>query len=182
MRLTRSWELGGYAGAARVESKFIQTSAVDPVIAILLGIKSTSQIVHRITTRPNVSARLSRAFHNGSIFTTYSMGVNPGNGLFLTSYTSSLMAGYGYTGLRRWSVSANGGIVWSNADATISGRYSTATGTVALARRLFRFTHFTLTAAVRQHDSRDFSGYRRLVYSISAGVSITPGELPVRLW
>lgn len=100
LQITRLLEFTGYAGFARAESKFVQTVAVDPAIAALLGISKGTQVVHTIDYLPNVSGRLSQTFQRGVAYVSGGHTVVPGNGLFLTSYATTLLGGYTYTGIR----------------------------------------------------------------------------------
>src|SRR5205823_3904444 len=53
IRINKSAEISGYAGFLRVESTFLQATAVDPVIQVLLGVQSTVQLVHTLRYVPN---------------------------------------------------------------------------------------------------------------------------------
>lgn len=69
VRISRSVEFSGYGGVMRVESKFIQTLAVDPAIAALLGLAADSQIgqqiYHTIDTIPYWERASPRWFRGG---------------------------------------------------------------------------------------------------------------------
>ena len=113
--LSRRAEISGYAGAGRMESKFIQTVPVDPAIAALLGIGSATQVAHSIQYVPTVTGRFSLTFSKGVAYVSGGHSITPGNGLFLTSTATKLLAGYTYTGVRRWSFNMEGGYMRSNA-------------------------------------------------------------------
>src|ERR1035441_5949841 len=83
---------------------FIQNVTLDPNVSALLGFITTSALVHRVNWVPNFSGRLSKTFHRGVLYGAGGESVSPGNGLFLTSRAATVTAGYGYTGLRRWSL------------------------------------------------------------------------------
>src|SRR5262249_43096726 len=80
LRVSRNVEFSGYAGLMRVESKFEQTVAIDPVIAALLGISGTPEILHSIKYIPNLAGRLSRTYHTGVLYISGGHSVYPGNG------------------------------------------------------------------------------------------------------
>ena len=181
MRPTRRLELSFMAGVDRVESTFLLTQSIDPVIAALLGVTSTTQISHTLGYRPYSEGRLSRVFARGVVFVSGGSGVTPGNGVFLTSYSNRAIAGYQFTGLRRWSFSAQGGENWSEATGNIAGRYRGATGTVTVSRSLGGSAHLTSSFSVRQYDSPDFGNYNRLIYNATVGIGFTPGNIPLRI-
>lgn len=182
MRMSRRNEFSAYAGVTRVESKFIQTVPIDPAIAALLGIATTPQIFHSIGYHPTVSGRLSRSLYHGIVYGNAALGVSGGNGLFLTSYQKTISGGYAYTGLRHWSANASMNATWSRADANVSGDYRTSTATLALSRRLTSALFLTLNGSARQYGSAAFHNYNRLIYTFDAGISFSPGELPLRAW
>ena len=81
-QLSRWWEVSGYVGAARVETKFVQSVPVDPAVAAIIGITESSEVVYSVRYVPNVMGRLSRTFHKGVWFVSAGHLVTPGNGLF----------------------------------------------------------------------------------------------------
>jgi len=181
-RITRFWEITGYGGALRMESKYLQTEAVDPVIAALLGITSTSFIRHTIEWVPSYSLRASRTFSRGVAYGTVSSTVTPGNGLFLTSKVLMYSGGYTYTGLRRWSFAA---AVVDSRGASISnviGAYDSLSGTVTLSRQIGGSFHFVTSYALRKYSSPNFDQYNRVVNEARVGVGFTPGDVPLRIW
>jgi hypothetical protein len=175
-------ELSAYAGATHIESKSQITTQTDPVIAALLGIRETSQIVHYLAWTPNFGVRISRRVPQGILTAAVTHGVSPGNGLFMTSKTLTVNAGYSYLGLRRWSASIQGSYYSSNAVVGATGSYGSASGGLRLSRKIGRSLHFIATHNVRQYDSATFARYRRLINELSLGLAFTPGELPLRVW
>jgi hypothetical protein len=182
VRLTRNLEFSAYGGVMRAESKFISLTPVDPIIQALLGITAAPQISHSINWIPNGAGRLAKKYRAGVLYFTAGHTITPGNGLFLTSFTTSLYGGYTYTGLRRWAFDAAGGYNDSNATGSITGNYRTGTASITVSRQIMRSMHVIFEAGLRQYGSADFSGYNRSVFFGRTGVGITPGDLPFRLW
>ncbi len=182
MRPSRWLEFSAAAGLSSLESTFLHATLLDPVIADLLGISRAVQIVHTKNRRPYLSARLSRTFHRGVVYVSGGNSITPGNGIFLTSMTTTMMAGYGYTGLRRWSMGAQAGRTWSESIGTVSGGYGGTTATVNVSRQIVRSTHFTFNLAMRKYSSPDFDKYNRLIYTATVGIGFTPGNIPLRIW
>ena len=182
IRPTRRLEFSATVGMMRQENKFLQTVAIDPVIVALLGVTQAVQIFHDIQYRPRFSARISNTFHNGVVYASVGNDVTPGNGLFLTSYATTVMGGYSYTGLRHWSVSASGGGVWAQTRGLLTGAYGNATGQLSIARNIGWGLSSTVTYSVRQYTSPDFSKYNRLIYNIAVGLAFSPGNIPLRVW
>jgi hypothetical protein len=182
VRITRNLEFSGNGGFMRLESEFVRQTAVDPVIAALLGISSSSQIVHTLQYVPNLGGRLSHTFKNGVVYLSGGHTVTPGNGLFATSLASRVMGGYSYTGLRRWSMGVNSDISWATTQGLIEGKYRTQSLTTSLSRRIISSMHFVLGYSLRRYTSPDFPNYNRTAYAATIGIGFSPGEIPLRIW
>jgi len=184
VRLNRWLEFAGTAALTRIESKFIQEQPVDPVIASLLGISSATEIVHRVDYLrvPTFMLRLSHAYRTGVAYASGGHSLTPGNGLFLTSYAYVGNVGYTYTGLRRWSLSLQGAYLSATSVGTIAGDYTTATGTASIARRVMNSFYLHATYSARRYSSPTYLTYNRFINAATAGVSWSPGEIPLRLW
>lgn len=180
--LTKRWELSGYAGFARIETTFVRTVPLDPVIVALLGITTGQEVGHSVTYIPNYAVRMSRTFQNGVFSVSVGHSVVPGNGLFLTSFTTRYRAQYNYTGLRRWSLGAFLGVEDSKSQLDIEGHYLNAAAGLSLSRRITGALHFVSHASVRRYKSRDFEGYTRTVSDFTIGLGFTPGDIPLRIW
>jgi hypothetical protein len=182
LRLSRVLEFSGYGGATRVETKFLQSVPIDPNVAALLGITNSTVVAYRVYYVPNFAGRLSRTFHNGVAYVTGGETMTPGNGLFLTSRFASATAGYGYTGLRRWSMGATASYSKALSQANLVGDYGGAAGTFSMSRTIARNFHFVASFAANQYRSNAFTRYNRLVYTATAGLGWTPGDVPLRVW
>lgn len=181
-RLSRWWEFSGYGGVMHMESKYVQPIAIDPVVAEILGITNSFQIVHRIRWNPSYAGRISRTFSRGVAYASAARSVTPGNGLFLTSDVTMLMGGYSYTGLRRWSLSATAMSSRSKSLVNVRGGYNSTGGGVSMSRKLISSLHLTGNYTLRQYQSSDFTKYNRLIHTASIGLGFTPGEVPLRVW
>ena len=182
MALNATTEFSVEAGASRIEMQSIQAVPVDPAIAALLGITSALQVDHLVEYTPTVRARISKTVPRGVIYLAGGKSVTPGNGLFLTSSVVSAMAGYTYTGLRRWSFNTNAMYARASVLGVGHSHYGDAVGSVAASRQITRFMHFVATYSLRKYLSPDFNQYNRLLYTVSVGFGFTPGDIPLRLW
>jgi hypothetical protein len=180
--LTRRLEFSGFGGIMRSETKFLQSTPVDPFIAALLGVATSPQIVHGIEYVPNLGGRLSRSFSRGIAYVSAGHTVRPGNGLFLTSTATYLFGGYTYTGSRHWSLSAEGEYTDSRSIGNVLGVYRNSGGSLTASRQLFRTTHVVFAYSARQYSSPDFVGYNRIIYEGHVGIAFAPGDIPLRLW
>ena len=180
--LSRWVEFSSYAGMGRVEYKTIQSVPVDPAIGALLGITAATQVYHATQYIPNVGARIAKTFKSGVAYASVGHGVTPGNGLFLTSYSTIVNGGYMYTGLRRWSF--NSAVFYSRNDAvgSVTGQYGGIAGSLSAARQIAHSVHFTMTYSARQYESPNYSNYNRVISEFRAGLGFAPGDIPLRIW
>ena len=175
-------EFSASVGASRIEQKFIQSVPVDPVIAALLGVSSTTEIGHFVAWIPSGSVRASRVFREGVLYVSAGRSATGGNGLFTTSYTTDVSSGYAYTGIRRWSLGAHVAYDRSTSVAIFKGHYNSASGGFSASRQLLRYVHLVVGYDARSYSSMDFHNYNRLVQDVHAGLGFTPGEVPLRIW
>src|SRR5262249_55678615 len=106
----------------------------------------------------------------------------PGNGLFLTSQMSTGMAGYDYTGIRRWGLGVYVSYNRGKGYWPTPGIYKTSNTGLSATRSLTRGLHFSLNAAARRYSSPTHGNYNRMVYEITSGLTFAPGDAPLRLW
>jgi hypothetical protein len=182
VRLTRNVEFAFYGGASQVESKFIRLVGLDPVIAQLLGTSTQLAVTHRLETAPQGGLRLIRQFHHANFTLNGSYGATPGNGIFLTSRTTTGGASYSYSGLRRWNFGISASYSWASAISDLRGNYQTFYGGAGATRQLTRATHVTLRVDARKYDSSTYSNYNRVLYRATLGIAFTPKDIPLTLW
>jgi hypothetical protein len=180
--LSRSTQFSATAGVAKYENIFVQIVPVDPAIAAVIGISSAQRVSYQAHFIPNLSARLSKVVPRGVVFVNASHGINPGNGLFLTSTATNVGGGYSYTGLRRWALSAGANYNSSTSQGNVLGQYGSYSATVSASRQVAPLTHGILSFIARKYDSANFQNYNKWAYSVNLGLSFTPGDIPIRFW
>ena len=181
-RLSRQVEFSAYAGASRMESKYVQTVAVDPAITALLGITSGVQLFYNINYVPTFSGRVARTFEHGVAYIEAKRAITPGNGLFLTTNMTTVQAAYTYTGIRHWSFNAMAGYDEGKSIMNFAGRYGDYRGGFQASRQLTHAVHAVAGFTASKYDSPDFSRYNRVIYDAHVGFGFAPGEVPVRIW
>jgi hypothetical protein len=181
-RLTEHVEFTAYAGMQRAETKFIQSVPVDPVVAALIGATEGAVVIHGINWTPTANGRLSRTYQNGVLYVAGGHTVTPGNGLFLTSKMTTVMAGYAYTGLRRWSFNSEASAGLGKSIGNVTGDYNTYAGTLTVSRHISGSFSAVGSFSARHYDSPDFANYRRTVYTTRIGIGFSPGDVPLRVW
>jgi hypothetical protein len=180
-RLSRSLEFSIEGGASRVETLYVASVPVDPVVAALTG--QTASFRARYSTQyvPTGYARLTRSWQFSNLGLGYSRQITPGDGVYLTSTADSALLSYTYTGLRHWNVGANFGYSRISALAQQIGAYRGYQVGVGVTRDLRYGLHFVARGDVMRYLT-GFSGFRRFTTQASVGLSWSPGELPLALW
>jgi hypothetical protein len=180
--LAAKLEFSASLGASRIEQTFIQSVAVDPVIAALLGVATTTEIAHFVSWIPTGGVRLAQVFRQGVAYVGAGRSVVPGNGLFTTSYSDNVSTGYTYTGVRRWSLSSMASYDRSRSVGNFIGTYTSVSGGLGASRQIARSVHFVFGYDVRRYSSSDFHNYNRVVQEGHVGLGFTPGDVPLRIW
>ena len=182
MRISRWLEFSAEGGLARAETKFIQNVPIDPAIAALIGTPEGTVVLDRIDHYVIGTGRLARTFPKGVAYISGGRGITPGNGLFLTSVMTTVMAGYNYTGLRRWSFGVSGGYQSAESIGNVLGTYGGASGTLSASRQIVRGVHGVVSVGARKYTSANFDLYNRVIYDVRVGVGYSPGDVPLRIW
>jgi hypothetical protein len=191
LRLSRWTEFSFFGGAARVESNFEQTQAIDPSILAILCPPSLNLPCplstgtfkrHTLFWGPDFGARYSRSFRRGVAFVSVGESIIPGNGLFLTSRQAIASAGYGYSGLRKWNL--NIGVRYATALSlgNVQGGYGQVAGLYGLSRQIVKSLNFVSSFAATQYQSGSFGAYNRLIYSASIGLGFSSNNVPLRFF
>jgi hypothetical protein len=155
---------------------------IDPAIAALIGTPEGTVVLDRIDHFVIGTGRLSRTFPKGVAYVSGGRGITPGNGLFLTSVTTTAMAGYNYTGLRRWSFGVSGGYQSAESIGNVLGTYGGASGTLSASRQIVHNVHGVVSVGARKYTSANFDLYNRVIYDVRVGVGYSPGDVPLRIW
>ncbi|MEO8369693.1 MAG: hypothetical protein ABI806_10860 [Candidatus Solibacter sp.] len=180
--LTRHLQMSAFGGFTKFENVFIQTVPVDPAIAAVIGIGSVQRVFYINQTFPTGGGRISWTVPRGTFFANASSNLNPGNGLFLTSIAVNAGAGYNYTGLRHWALSAGTLYNASSSKGNVYGNYGSYSANLSASRQVARYTHGVMSFYTRKYISGDFKNYNKWAYGINLGLSFAPGDIPIRLW
>ncbi len=174
----RSWTLGVTGGAYTSAVQGVQSTALDPVIAALLGIGSVQTIFYQENIMPMGSVSLQKKLRRASWNVNYGRTVNPGNGVYLTSRQETYGASYSYTGIRRLSLSSNVGVSKLGSLGLELRPYTQITGGANLSYNLG--AGFNLSAGyARRHQDIRANSFQQDSSRISIGIYFSPGSVPV---
>ena len=177
----RRWTLRILGGGAQVEAEGLQTVALDPLVASILGVSTTVQTFYQRTIIPSVSGGLSRKFKSSNLGFSYSQGISPGNGVYLTSRQQMGGASFSYTGIRKTSLTAEGNYSsFSSLGQSLAPyRYFGGGGSVSYA--MSHALHLTARYESR-HQEIDLSTFQKNSYRMSFGIAFSPGDIPLSIW
>jgi hypothetical protein len=181
----RTTQLRFRGGLSEVESLGLETVAISPPIAALLG--ETSGVIDSYNTykTTDFSAQFVKDFRGGrrTASLAYARGISPGNGVFQTSQQESISASFTARVFRNYSLVLGAGrdTLTSVAVSAIQnlGKYQSEYARLSLNRSYRRGVGLSLTAEYRYFDV-DVLGYLRSQLRITSG--ITWGSGTGRLW
>jgi hypothetical protein len=181
VQLGRRWHFGLRVGAARVETQGLRRTAVDPIVAAIIGQTVGVETFQRRNIVPHGDVRLSRSFGHSSVSFGYSRGVTPGNGIYLTSQRESARANYSYTATRKLNLGLSGGYTSFSSLSEEIGKLQSYYGTVGVSYKLTGMVHSVVNLNARKIDVRQ-NPFQRVHYRASVGFAFSPGDLPLSLW
>jgi hypothetical protein len=179
--LGRRWALTVRGGVFRAEVSGLQSVALSPVVAELLGQTTSIQAFHRVDIYPSGAVSLIRTFKTASLTFSYGRSVVPGNGVYLTSKSESGGGVYSYTGIRKANFSVGGG--YNSLDSLGQGiqpyrsGYGGAGFTYALPKSLHLVARYDYRYQAIENLLYKHTGYRATV-----GLTFSPGKVPLSLW
>jgi hypothetical protein len=175
------WKLTVRGGVYHAEVSGLQTVALNPVIAALLGTSSSVQAFYSESFSPSGQATLNRKFKDANLSISYGQSVVPGNGVYLTSKNQSGFAGYSYTGFRKLNLGISGG--YQNLSSLGQGIppykiwHGGAGFTYALPWSLHLVARYDYLYQQIESDVYKHTGFRTTL-----GLTFSPGKVPLSLW
>lgn len=180
-RLGRRWTFSIYAGAFQAEVKGIQQITLSPVVAALLGTSTGIQAFYRDNVYPSGRALLTGNFKTSTVTLSYSQLATPGNGVYLTSRTSSGYGYYSYTGIHKWNFGVHGG--YNKLETIGQGikPYTGYNGGAGFTYGINRYLHIVGRYDAR-HQEISVYGFHATSYRATLGIAFSPGDVPLSLW
>jgi hypothetical protein len=177
----RRWKVKLLGGGMQVEVEGLQTVALDPLVASILGVSTTVQTYYRKTIIPSINGNLTRQFKSSNLTFDYSQGISPGNGVYLTSRQETAGGIFTYNGVRKTSLSVEGNYnSYSSLGQSLTPyRYFGGGGSVSYA--VSHALHLTARYDSR-HQEIDMSFLKKTSYRMSFGIAFSPGDIPLSIW
>jgi hypothetical protein len=182
LRFSRRWEVALHVGMSRVETVGLTQVAIDPAIAIILGIKYGAEVVRLVNYVPDFYGRLTHSLRHGVFQFSYINRVNPGSAIFRLAQQNSAQAEYNYTGLRHWYLAARAGYNSMRTLTQAGGNYEGYTVGTGITRVLRRDIHAQFRFDLQRYEGGFENTIRRNRARITVGLIYSPGEMPLRFW
>ena len=181
VNFARTWTFSLQAGAAISEVRSPFTIALSPVLAALLGRQTISGISYVKNTVPSGAVLLRRQFSRAVLTLNYGRGVISGNGYTTTSRQEFGTGGISYVGLRRASISIDGGYYSLSGFGQAFGKVSQYSAGIGGSYALAPATHLTVRYDYRDQQV-DLSNYALRGSRVTVGIMFSPGNLPLSIW
>jgi hypothetical protein len=172
------WTVNLSGGGYLVEVQGLQQVAVDPVITALLGVSTTQHTFYQKNIYPQWNANLSRRFQHALLSFGYVSGPSAGDGVYLTSRQDIGTASLSYTGIRKWSFSANGGYDRMEGIGQNLQPYSQFSGGAGVT---YALTHAIQMLAKYDARHQEITNGVFLLnsYRATIGISFSPADVPL---
>jgi hypothetical protein len=169
------------AGIAVSEIRNPFSYTLSPALAALYGQRTFSVVSYVKNAVPSGAATLKRQFQRSALTFSYTRGVISGNGFSTTARQETAAAGYSYSGIRRMSLTVDGGYYSLSGFGQLLGKTSQASAGAAASYNLMRATHLTL-----RYDYRDQQVYNTSFVlqgsRVAVGLIFSPGNIPLSIW
>lgn len=180
-QLSRLWTFSLQGGAYQVSTVGVQSVALSPSVAAILGVPNVTETFSAHDWLPAGEARLNRKFKQANLSFVYARTMAPGNGVYLTSRSQSGTGAYSYTGLKNFAFTIGGGYWTLSSVGQGLKPYQTFTGSTSLTYNLTHSLHAVARYDLRQQEIT-IAGFRATSYRLTLGLAFSPGAVPLSLW
>ena len=168
-------------GGIQVSTSGLQQVPIDPAIAIIVGQSYAVVTFAQVHYVPMAEARLIRRFDRSSLTLSYTMGVTPGNGVFLTSRQNAGGVTYSYTGYHRLAVNLYANYGTLSALGQTLGQLTDFLAGAGGTYKLWRATHLEARYDYRHYTTQD-SFYLKNSNRVTIGLAFSPGSTPLAIF
>jgi hypothetical protein len=179
--LNRKWDFSMQGGGIRVDTSGLTQVPLDPAIAIIVGQSYSIVTFAQVQYAPMAQARLIRRFDRSALTLSYTMGVTPGNGVYLTSKQNAGGGTYSYTGYRRLAASIYANYGTMSALGQTLGQLTDFLAGAGGTYRLGRAVHLELRYDYRHYTTQN-SFYLKNSNRVTIGLAFSPGSTPLAIF
>jgi hypothetical protein len=179
--LSRQWDFSLQGGGIRVNTSGLTQVPLDPAIAIIVGQNYAVVTFARVLYVPMAEARLIRRFDRSALTVSYSMGVTPGNGVYLTSRQNVGTVDYSYTGYHRLAASMYASYSTMTAVGQTLGQLKNYLAGAGGTYKLGRALHLEMRYDYRHYTTQN-SFYMKDSSRVTIGLAFSPGATPLAIF
>jgi hypothetical protein len=178
--LSRTMQVRFRGGISKIDSLGLQTIAINPLIAAILGEAFGIVDVSQSIRTSDYSAQFVKDFKGrASLSFAYARGISPGNGVFQTSQQESSSVTFTTRIFKTYSMNLAAGRDSLASVAQALGNYQSDYGRIGFSRAYRRGVGLNFSIDYRHFDVTNFAAVRNQI-RITSGVTWNPGT--GRLW
>ena len=174
----RSWFISVAAGFYHSQVEGVSQVALEPALALLLGVRSVVIPFYRVNFVPSGRAELQRRFRNAVWSVSYDQRVTPGNGVYLTSRQDRADTGFSYSGIRKFSFALRGGYSRMGSLGETLPPYSQYIADTNVTYAITDAFHLTAGFGA-MHQEIDGGNFNRNATRTTIGIAFSPGNIPI---
>ncbi len=175
------WTVLIRGGVFYAQIQGVQSVALSPVIAALLGVSSGQQTFTSNNIFPSGGGTLTGTFKHYQVGLSAAETVIPGNGLYLTSRQENATGSISYTALRKWNFGASGGYYKLEGIGQGLAPYAGITAGAGFTYSILNTLHLIGRYDLR-HQEITTVGYKSTGSRVTLGLAFSPGHVPLSLW
>lgn len=182
IQIGRRAQLGTQIGMMQIESLGLRTVSVDPFIAALIGISTTSEVFYSKIWLPTINTNLSYRVNRLHSFDGSAMyGAGPGNGVINSSRMTAVGGGYTYSGIQNLGLSAN--LFYSRMSSLIGANqiFENLQIMANANRRISSSLFATVGFGQRKFLNSGTNNFQRNSIFVTGGITWSPREVPVSI-
>lgn len=173
-----AWTLD-FSGGVYIADVDLQSYQLDPFLSSIFGTPAfVLRPVNTRRTNPSGAVTISRRFKRSLASLSASRSAVGGAATYFTAQADSISALYTHTATRRWSFNINAMYSANRAIGSSYGNYSVLGGGTGVTYELLPSLHFVANVYVR-HLNVAQTGYARNPSQVSAGLTFSPGSIPL---
>lgn len=178
----RRWEASLRIGVMRVESFGTRQVNLEPEIAALLGVGSTSEIFYLRTFQPSGQLRLTRNFKRGSVIGAYRIIPNPGNGLLFASRMNQADLTASWVASRRVSFNLGANSSRMASVTSLAGSFNQYQFGGGMSYKFNRSMELMARVDRRVAELNTGTGISLNGNRLTVGLAFSPSDVPLQLW
>ena len=176
----KNWQVSGGIGILHLRTTGTRAVELSPEVAALLGQSRGIEAFRDVRWSPQLNLSAGYSLERSMFNFSYATGVVPGNGVYLTSKSDTVSAGYSYAGIRKLSVGASAAYSRYGSIGLALSSLQSYRGGGGFNYVITRMMNLSSQLDYRVFNSPGLRG--REGFALTLGLSFSPGRFPVAIW